>query len=65
LAARWKIPADALADLDARMIEHSPEVAEIFALADEAQYSGHASAATDFEQWMHIVRNQLADETPA
>jgi hypothetical protein len=42
----------ALAQADAR----SDEIRQLFALADEAKYSGRAPAALDFARWTRVVR---------
>jgi hypothetical protein len=41
------------------------DVRQLFALADEAKYSGRKLNATDFARWLRIVRRQLmSDKTP-
>jgi hypothetical protein len=66
-SARWKI-APALitsADVDAHLEGGDRgEVRQIFALADEANYSGDAPKAADFERWTQVVHRQLTSETP-
>jgi len=41
------------------LAHESTEVRELVALADEANYSGHAVAAIDFERWQTLVRERL------
>jgi hypothetical protein len=54
-----------LAEVEARLEGGDrDDVGEIFALADEANYSGAELKATDFERWTGIVRRQLASEQP-
>jgi hypothetical protein len=67
LAATWQIPADqiTLADVDARLGNDGDDIREIFALADEANYSGDALQATDFQRWIDTVRGRLTRGTPA
>ena len=66
LAARWQLPADATTDdIEARAVAHSPDIEQLFAQADEAHYAKHAAGATDFARWTRVVREQLAEETPA
>jgi hypothetical protein len=50
------------ADIDARLGGDSDDIHRLFALADEAQYSGHEPTAADFARWMQIVRYQLMGE---
>jgi hypothetical protein len=38
------------------------DIRELFALADEAKYSGHKLNATDFARWLRIVRRQLMSD---
>jgi len=68
LSARWQVEPEHIgsAEVEARLEGADRSgILEIFALADEANYSGHLLRATDFERWTEIVRQQLADETPA
>jgi hypothetical protein len=37
----------------------------LFALADEAKYSGRSLNATDFARWLRIVRRHLMSEKVA
>ena len=37
------------------------EIRQIFALADEANYSGGELTAADFEPWTQLIRRHCAD----
>jgi hypothetical protein len=65
LGARWQIAPEQIttADVDAHLEgAERDEIREIFALADEANYSGDHLQAADFERWTQIVRRQLTTE---
>jgi hypothetical protein len=66
LAIRWNVAPEALTveEVDARLGTEGAEVREIFALADEANYSGHKMTRTDFQRWIQIVRDRLLEGTP-
>jgi hypothetical protein len=67
LGARWQLAPDQVtsAEVDARIRGEGHDIPRLFALADEAKYSGHDLQATDFARWMQIVRQQLlADKSP-
>jgi hypothetical protein len=61
LATRWHVvPASiTIADLDARLNGDGAEIRRIFALADQAAYSGQRLSAGDFQEWKQTVRGQL------
>jgi BatD DUF11 like domain len=66
--ARWRVAPEHLgtADLDAHLDgDDANEIRQVFALADEANYSGELLKAADFERWTQIVRRQLPDEKPS
>ena len=69
LNARWPdIPPEHITteDLDARLEgAEKHDIREIFTLADEANYSGHALTTADFERWTELVRHQITAETPS
>ncbi|MGB6354454.1 MAG: BatD family protein [Steroidobacteraceae bacterium] len=69
LNARWPdIPPEhiTLVDLDARLDGHDKQdIREIFTLADEANYSGHALTTADFERWTKLVQRQIKRDTPS
>jgi BatD DUF11 like domain len=61
LATRWKVaPASiTIAEIDARLNGAGAEIRRLFALADQAAYSGQHLSTADFQQWKEIVRDQL------
>jgi hypothetical protein len=67
LAARWRLAPEQMsaADMDARLGSDgdSDEIRQLFALADEANYSPHQPATIDFARWTRIVRRGLTGET--
>jgi hypothetical protein len=68
LATRWEIsPADlSPAEIRARLADDPDHdgMQRIFALADEANYSGDDVEARDFDRWTQIVARQLRTEEP-
>jgi hypothetical protein len=64
LAQRWQMPAEHIttAELNARLGEDAGEINRLFALADEAKYSGYDGNSPDFSRWLQIVRRQLGAE---
>jgi BatD DUF11 like domain len=66
LAAPGKPQPDQMtsAEITAGLGGESEEIRRVFALADEANYSGHVPAA-DLERWLDIVRRRLMDEIPS
>jgi len=68
LGARWEVAPEQITEslVDERLEgEDKEDVRQIFALADEANYSGDDLQAADFERWTHIVGRQLSEETTA
>jgi hypothetical protein len=63
LATRWHVaPASiTIAEIDARLNGDSAEIRRIFALADQAAYSGQHLTTADFQQWKETIRDQLKD----
>jgi hypothetical protein len=66
LSAEWQMAPEqiSLADVDARLggdADHQ-EIRQIFALADEASYSGDNVKAADFERWTQVVERRTAQE---
>jgi hypothetical protein len=61
LAARWQIAPSSItqSDLDGHPEVDQPEIRRVFAMADEAAYSGTKLSTADFLQWKEIVRRQL------
>jgi hypothetical protein len=66
LAARWQMTAGQIGttELAARLgNEHDGEdIRQLFALADEANYSGHEPTTIDFTRWRQVVRRGLLGE---
>ncbi len=63
-AARWQMSPDLMtsAELNARLGKEGEDIERLFALADEAKYSGQHADSTDFSRWLAIVRRQLAGQ---
>ena len=61
LATRWHVaPASiTIAEIDARLNGEGGDIRRIFALADQAAYSGQHLSTGDFQQWKETVRSQL------
>jgi hypothetical protein len=64
LSARWQVAPEEISEaLDARLEGADREdIRQIFALADEANYSGSDLQAADFERWTQIVGRQVTGE---
>jgi hypothetical protein len=58
LSARWQIASTqvTMAEVEARFEAGDDGIRQIFALADEANYSGGNLQAADFERWTALVR---------
>ena len=58
LSAAWQIEPERVtsAELNARLGPDADDIRQLFVLADEANYSGDAPQAADFERWTRIVR---------
>jgi hypothetical protein len=63
LAVSWHIAPDSItiAEIDARLNGQGGEMRRVFALADQAAYSGQHLSTADFNQWKKIVREQIQD----
>jgi hypothetical protein len=61
LATRWQVaPASiTIAEIDARLDGAGADIRRVFALADQAAYSGEHLTTADFQQWKETIRNQL------
>jgi hypothetical protein len=61
LAEQWHVaPASiTIAEIDARLNGEGGEIRSIFALADQAAYSGQHLSTADFDQWKEIVHQQM------
>ena len=67
LSAAWQIEPEHVtsAELDERLGPDADDIRQLFVLADEANYSGDAPQAADFERWTSIVRrSMLTGATP-
>jgi BatD DUF11 like domain len=68
LGERWRLAPEqvTVADIETRLGEEEARgIRQIFALADEANYSGDDLQSADFERWTQVVRRQLNEEWPA
>jgi hypothetical protein len=66
LGERWDIAPEQIDEalLDARLEgADSDEIRQIFALADEANYSGTDLKAADYERWTQLIRRQYTGES--
>jgi hypothetical protein len=65
LAARWQLaPEEVTTEEVEGRVGAENDIRQLFALADEAKYSGRKLTATDFGRWLRIVRRRLmSDET--
>lgn len=61
LAHRWHVaPASiTIADLDTRLNGEGRQIRRVFAIADQAAYSGQHLSMGDFDKWKEIVRHEL------
>jgi BatD DUF11 like domain len=61
LSAAWQIEPEHVtsAELDARLGLDAGDIRQLFVLADEANYSGDAPQAADFDRWTSIVRRSM------
>lgn len=64
LAARWHLAPEQITaqEIGARLGGEGAEVRELFDLADEAKYCGHALTAADYSRWMRMVARQMTGE---
>jgi hypothetical protein len=62
LAGQWNVMEDSItaATLQERLGDASPEVQELFLLADEARYSGESPPSVDFPRWRGVIRAFVA-----
>jgi hypothetical protein len=63
-SARWTLPAEQISsdELKTRLGAAAADVERLFALADEAKYSGYEAGSTDFQRWLEVIRGQLLGE---
>jgi hypothetical protein len=66
LAARWQLAPEQITTTEVEgRIGAESDIRQLFALADEAKYSGRKLNATDFARWLRIVRRHLMSEITA
>jgi hypothetical protein len=68
LSVPWQLVPDqiTLADIDARLEGvDKDDIRQIFVFADEANFSGDALKAADFERWTEVIQRRLNTETPS
>jgi hypothetical protein len=61
LGSRWHVTPSSItiAEIDARLNGEGGEMRRVFALADQAAYSGQHLSMADFNQWKEVVREQI------
>ena len=66
LAVRWQLAPEEITTTEVESrIGAENDVRQLFALADEAKYSGRKLNATDFARWLRVVqRNLMSDAAP-
>lgn len=64
LCTIWQIEPEHITtpELDSRLGPDHEDIRQLFALADEANYSGGAPQAADFERWTSMVQRRLLEE---
>lgn len=64
LSGIWQIEPEHIttAELDSRLGPDHEDIRQLFALADEANYSGGAAHAADFVRWTSVVQRRLLEE---
>jgi hypothetical protein len=63
LAARWQLAPEEITTTEVEgRVGPENEIRQLFALADEAKYSGRILNATDFARWLRIVRQHLMSD---
>jgi hypothetical protein len=62
----WHLPVEEIsaAELDARLGPDAADVSRLFALADEAKYSGLGATSADLAPWLQLVRRHLPGASP-
>ena len=64
LAARWQLKPEEITSTEVEgRVGVENDIRQLFALADEAKYSGHQINATDFARWLRFVRRHLMSHT--
>jgi hypothetical protein len=67
LAQHWQVPAQDITagDVEQRLGEAGADIAQVFVLADEANYAGDGMNSADFARFTQIVRQRLTSQAPA
>jgi hypothetical protein len=66
LATRWQLAPEEITSTEVGgRVGVDDEIRQLFALADEAKYSGRNLNATDFARWLRIVRRHLLSDKAA
>jgi oxygen tolerance protein BatD len=66
LATRWQLAPEEITSTEVEgRVGADDEIRQLFALADEAKYSGRNLNATDFARWLRIVRRHLLSDKAA
>jgi BatD DUF11 like domain len=62
-AQAWHVPAEEItaSELDAHLDRDAAQIGRLFALADEAKYSGRATEGSDLSQWLQLVSRHLGE----
>jgi len=62
----WHLPVEEItaAELDAHLGPDAADISRLFALADEAKYSGHGATNADLAPWLQLVRRHLLGTSP-
>jgi hypothetical protein len=55
----WPRASITIAEIDARLNGEGGEIRRVFALADQAAYSGQPLSTADFQRWKEMVFNQI------
>jgi hypothetical protein len=63
LATRWQLAPEEVTTTEVEVrVGADNDIRQLFALADEAKYSGGKLNATDFARWLRIVRRHLMSD---
>jgi len=66
LATRWQLTPEEITSTEVESrVGADDEIRQLFALADEAKYSGRNLTATDFARWLRIVHRHLMSDKAA
>jgi len=63
LATRWQLAPEEITTTEVEgRVGAENDIHQLFALADEARYSGRNLNATDFARWLGVVRRHLVSD---